>query len=60
MTPVNPTHLSTGLDCICAAMTLAYISRLLFQSILRENPIASACAVAKLSLQGQRISPRVR
>jgi hypothetical protein len=60
MTPITPEHIATGFDFICAAMTLTYISRLLFQSIVAENPIASACNVAKLSLQGQRVTPRLR
>jgi hypothetical protein len=49
-----------GLDCICAVLTLVYIARLVLQSLSITNPIAASCCVAKVSLRGQQIAPRLR
>jgi hypothetical protein len=49
-----------GVDCVCAVLTLAYITRLLFQSFQIPNPIAASCNVAKVSLRGQRVAARER
>jgi len=52
--------IGAGLDFVCAALTLAYISKLLFQNMSIRNPIAVSCAVAKVSLQGQQVARRFR
>lgn len=49
-----------GMDFVCAALTLAYISKLLFQNMSIANPIAMSCAVAKVSLRGQQVARRLR
>jgi len=50
----------TGIDFVCAALTLAYIGRLLFQSLSMHNAMAVSWSVAKVSLRGQQIAPRLR
>ena len=52
--------LVTGIDFICAALTLAYIGRLLLQTISEHEAVGFACEGAKISLRGQRIAPRAR
>lgn len=52
--------LVTGIDFICAALTLAYIGRLLFQALPLEDAMAASCSVAKVSLRGQQIARRMR
>lgn len=52
--------IGAGMDFVCAALTLAYISKLLFQNMSIGNPIAVSCAVAKVSLQGQQVARRLR
>jgi hypothetical protein len=49
-----------GLDFICAALTLAYIARLVFHTVGASNVISASCCVAKVSLQGQQIARRER
>jgi hypothetical protein len=52
--------LVTGIDFMCAAFTLAYIGKLLFQGLPMHNPIALSCSVAKVSLRGQQVARRFR
>ncbi len=54
------TGIGAGMDFVCAALTLAYISKLLFQNMSIGNPVAVSCAVAKVSLQGQQVARRLR
>jgi hypothetical protein len=54
------TGIGAGMDFVCVALTLAYISKLLFQNISIGNPIAGSCAVAKVSLRGQQVARRMR
>jgi len=49
-----------GIDFICAALTLAYIARLVLHTVGGPNAIAASCCVAKVSLQGQQVARRVR
>jgi hypothetical protein len=49
-----------GFDFILAALTLAYIARLIFQSTGLRDVVAASCCVAKVSLQGQQIARRAR
>jgi hypothetical protein len=49
-----------GADFVCAVLTLAYITRLLFQSFQFPNPIAASCNVSKVSLRGQQVAQRAR
>lgn len=49
-----------GVDFICAALTLAYIARLVFHTVGASNVVAASCCVAKVSLQGQQIARRAR
>lgn len=49
-----------GIDSVCALLTLVYITRLVIQSLDIANPISASCAVAKISLRGQQITPRLR
>ncbi|MFN4895123.1 MAG: hypothetical protein ACK5GN_03950 [Pseudomonadota bacterium] len=49
-----------GIDFICAALTLAYIARLVFGMAVVSNVVAASCCVAKVSLQGQQVARRVR
>jgi|688.fasta_scaffold442945_2 hypothetical protein len=57
---MNSGFIVAGLDCVCAALTLVYIARLLFQSSVIGNPVGASCSVAKVSLRGQQIGRRVR
>lgn len=52
--------LVTGIDFICAALTLAYIGRLLFQALSMQDAMAVSWSVAKVSLRGQQIARRMR
>jgi len=52
--------LVTGIDFVCAALTLAYVGRLLLQAIATHESVSMACSVAKISLRGQQIVPRAR
>jgi hypothetical protein len=52
--------LVTGIDFMCAALTLAYIGKLVFQGLPMRNPIAVSCSVAKISLRDQQIARRLR
>ena len=49
-----------GIDFICAALTLAYIGRLLFQALPMYDAIGASCSVAKVSLRGQQVARRIR
>jgi hypothetical protein len=49
-----------GIDFICAALTLAYVARLVFHTVGASNVVAASCCVAKVSLRGQQIARRVR
>jgi hypothetical protein len=49
-----------GIDFICAAITLAYIAKLVLPSVGNPNVVATSCCVAKVSLQGQQIARRAR
>jgi hypothetical protein len=50
----------TGIDFMCAALTLAYIGKLLFHGLPIRNPIALSCSVAKISLRDQQVARRLR
>jgi hypothetical protein len=50
----------TGLDFICASLTLAYIGRLLFQQISVHGSMGAMYSPAKISLQGQHVARRLR
>jgi hypothetical protein len=52
--------LVTGIDFVCAALTLAYVGKLLLQTIAAHESVSMACGVAKISLRGQQIYPRSR
>jgi len=52
--------LITGIDLVCAILTVAYLGKLVFQGLSMVNPIAVSCSVAKVSLRGQQIGPRLR
>jgi hypothetical protein len=49
-----------GIDFICAALTLAYIAKLVFGSVGLTNAVMASCSVAKVSLQGQQVARRLR
>ena len=49
-----------GIDFICAALTLAYIAKLVFHSINVSNVVAASCCVAKVSLRDQHVARRMR
>jgi uncharacterized protein YjbI with pentapeptide repeats len=49
-----------GVDFICAALTLAYIAKLMFNSVGLSNAVMASCSVAKVSLQGQQVARRLR
>jgi uncharacterized protein YjbI with pentapeptide repeats len=49
-----------GVDFICAALTLAYIAKLMFSSVGLSNAVMASCRVAKVSLQGQQVARRLR
>jgi hypothetical protein len=52
--------LTTGMDFVCAALTLVYIARLLCEGWPMGSRIEVACGVAKVSLRGQQIARRLR
>jgi|LakMenEpi03Aug12_release.lakeMendotaPanAssembly.Ray.scaffolds.fasta_scaffold3005118_1 hypothetical protein len=49
-----------GIDFICAALTLAYIAKLVFHTVGCSNVIDASCCVAKISLRGQQVVRRGR
>lgn len=49
-----------GVDFICAALTLAYVAKLMFHTVSSANVIAASCCVAKVSLRDQHVARRVR
>ena len=50
----------TGLDFVCASLTLAYIARLLLHAATMHDSIGVMCGVAKVSLRGQQVAHRLR
>jgi hypothetical protein len=52
--------LVTGVDFVCAALTLVYIGRLLVQSACLTPPLAMEFGVSKVSLRGQQVARRAR
>jgi hypothetical protein len=52
--------LGTGIDVVCAALTLVYIARLLAFGMPMGSPVRIECGVSKISLKGQQIARRLR
>jgi hypothetical protein len=52
--------LVTGVDFVCAALTLVYIGRLLVQSASFSPSFAIEVGVSKISLRGQQVARRTR
>jgi hypothetical protein len=52
--------LVTGVDFVCAALTLVYVGRLLIQSATLTHPFAMEIGIPKVSLRGQQVARRIR
>lgn len=50
----------TGIDLVCALLTLVYIGKLLWDSLSLERGLEAALAVSKISLRGQQVARRLR
>lgn len=50
----------TGIDLVCALLTLVYVGKLLWDSLPLEGGVETAVAVSKISLRGQHIARRLR
>lgn len=48
-----------GIDFVCAVLTLAFIAKLLFQT-MPQNSLSEVYGVAKVSLRGQQVARRLR
>lgn len=52
--------LGTGIDLVCAVLTLLYIAKLLAFGLPMGSPIQIECGVSKISLRRQQIARRLR
>jgi hypothetical protein len=48
-----------GIDFVCAVLTLAFIAKLLWQTVPQAS-LSEVYGVAKVSLRGQQIARRLR